>query len=130
VAKDSASSSDVKTTGEKADSASAKDAKAADAKGASPASKAKDDYAAQIAEVNKQIADLEHELDLMTRESRLRAAAYYADAGNSLRNPQEWAKQEADFKTQREQKQAQLEQAKQKLADLQEQQRRAASPLP
>jgi hypothetical protein len=77
------------------------------------------------AKMKEEIALLERELDLLNREFRLRAAAYYADAGNSLRNPKDWAEQQRQHETQVKEKQAALEAAKQKFADLQEQARRA-----
>lgn len=76
-----------------------------------------------------EIAQLEREVDLLNREFRLRAATYYADAGNSLRDPKQWADQQRQHETQMKEKQAALESSKQKFAELQEQGRRAGMTL-
>jgi|SRR6185312_23137 len=73
----------------------------------------------------KEIADLQHELDILQREQKLRAAAYYGDAGTMLRDSAKFAE---DSKKQQEdidaKKQA-LDAAQQKLSDMQEQARKA-----
>ena len=75
-----------------------------------------------------QIDTLAHELDLANREYRLRAAAFYADAGNRLRNAGAWDKEDAQFKEQIADKQKKLDDAKKQLEDLQEQARKAGVP--
>ena len=75
-----------------------------------------------------QIDTLARELDLTNREYRLRAAAFYADAGNRLRNSGTWDKEDAQFKDQIADKQKKLEDAKKQLEDLQEQARKAGVP--
>jgi len=81
-----------------------------------------------IAESKKQIASLEHDIDIMQREYRLRAAAYYADAGNSLRDPKQWAEEDRKYQDDLKTKQDTLADAKQKLSDLQDQGRKAGMP--
>lgn len=71
---------------------------------------------------------LARELDVLQREYQLRAAAFYADAGNRLRNQGDWDIQDAKYKQQIADKQKQLEEAKQKLDDLQEGARKAGVP--
>jgi hypothetical protein len=71
---------------------------------------------------------LERELNLLQGEYRLRAAAYYADAGNALRNQADWAKQDRDYHARLDAKQKQLDEAKQKLGDMQEAARKAGMP--
>lgn len=88
------------------------------------ADKIKGDVQAQKAE----IARLERELDVSTREWKLRQAAYYADAGNQLRDPKAWADQERKYNDETSQRQQALADAKQKLEDLQEQARKAGLP--
>ena len=68
------------------------------------------------------------ELDVMQREYQLRAAAMYADAGNRLRNAAEWDKEDADYKQKIADKQKIVDDAKQKLNDIQEEARRAGVP--
>jgi len=86
--------------------------------------KVKEDVQKQKAE----IAQLERELDIATREWKLRQAAYYADAGNQLRDPKAWADAERHYNDETTQKQQALADAKQKLDDLQEQARKAGLP--
>lgn len=68
------------------------------------------------------------ELDVLNREYRLRAAAFYADAGNRLRNSGSWDKEDAQYKEQIAAKQQAVEDAKKSLDDLQEQARKAGVP--
>jgi hypothetical protein len=77
----------------------------------------------------KQQIDLaSRELDVLQREYELRAAAMYADVGNRLRNSAQWDKQEAQYKQQIADKQKAVEEAKQKLQDMQEEARKAGVP--
>jgi len=73
----------------------------------------------------KNIESLNHELDLIQREYRLRAVAMYSDAGNRLRNSAQWDKEEVDFKKQLEEKQKAVDAAKLELENLQEQARKS-----
>ena len=52
----------------------------------------------------------------------------YADAGNRMRNSGDWDKQDAQYKQQIADKQKSLDEAKQKLDDLQESARKAGVP--
>ena len=82
----------------------------------------------RFAAQKEQISLLEREIDVMQREYRLRAAAYYADAGNALRNQAPWAQQERDYREKLDLKQKKLNEAKQKLEDMQDQARREGMP--
>ena len=68
------------------------------------------------------------ELDVLQREYQLRAAEMYADVGNRLRNSAQWDKQEADYKQKIADKQKALDEAKQKLEDMQEEARKDGVP--
>jgi hypothetical protein len=68
------------------------------------------------------------ELDVLTREYQLRAAAMYADVGNRMRNATLWDKQEADYKQKIADKQKSVDDAKQKLEDMKEEARKAGVP--
>jgi hypothetical protein len=68
------------------------------------------------------------ELDVLQREYQLRAAAMYADAGNRMRNETQWDKQDADYKAKIADKQKAVEDAKQKLGDMQEEARKDGVP--
>ena len=110
------SSTATKATGAAAAPAAEDPGKAAD--------KIKGDVEKQKAEISR----LERELDVSTREWKLRQAAYYADAGNQLRDPKAWADAERKYNDETTQKQQALTDAKQKLDDLQEQARKAGLP--
>jgi hypothetical protein len=87
-----------------------------------------DDWKKKIADQKSKV-DLEsRELDVMQREYRLRAVAVYSDAGNRLRNSGTWDKEDKQYKEQIATKQKALDAAKQQLADLQEQARKAGVP--
>ena len=68
------------------------------------------------------------ELDVANREYRLRAAAFYADAGNRLRNSTEWDKEDSQYKDQIAAKQKTLDDAKKKLEDMQDEARKVGVP--
>jgi hypothetical protein len=71
---------------------------------------------------------LTRELDLLKREYQVRAAAFYADAGDRLRNSASWDKQDAQYKQQIADKQKAVDDARQKIDDLQEEARKAGVP--
>jgi len=75
-----------------------------------------------------QIDLLTRELNVLQREYQIRAAAMYGDAGNRLRNEGDWDKQDAQYKQQIGDKQKALDDAKQKLEDVQEEARKAGVP--
>src|SRR5579862_3674458 len=114
------------------------EAKPAAEKTAEGAAKAPDDEAAKREAIQQwtdklnnqkqQIDLLTRELDVAQREYQIRAAAMYADAGNRLRNQADWDKQDAQYKQQIADKQKSVEDAKQKLTDLQEEARKAGVP--
>jgi len=73
----------------------------------------------------RKIDSLSHELDLEQREYRLRAAAFYGDAGTRLRNATQFDKDDAQYKSDVEGKQKAIDDAKQQLSELQEQAQKA-----
>src|SRR3954451_23960955 len=73
------------------------------------AQKANDDWKAKISEQQGKIDLMSRELDVTQREYRLRAAAFYADAGNRLRGSGTWDKEDAQYKQQLAQKQKALD---------------------
>jgi hypothetical protein len=90
--------------------------------------KAYKEWQEKIADQRKQIDLLAREMDVLQREYRLRAAAFYADAGNRLRNQGDWDKEDAAYKQRISEKQKAVDTAKQHLEDLQEQARKAGVP--
>ncbi|HWZ42025.1 MAG TPA: hypothetical protein VNW97_01040 [Candidatus Saccharimonadales bacterium] len=100
------------------------------AKGDPPkdAAKAADDFKSKIEGVKKELAQLQRELDVSEREAKMRAATYYADAGSQLRNQAKFAEDTRNQQEEIDSKKQGIEAAKQKLADLQEQARKAGLP--
>ncbi len=90
--------------------------------------KANDEWKQKIAQQQNQVDLLTRELDVTQREYRLRAAAFYADAGNRLRGSATWDKEDAQYKQQIAQKQKALDDAKKALDDMKEQARKAGVP--
>lgn len=87
-----------------------------------------DQWKQKIATQKDHIDLLTRELDVTQREYQLRAAAFYADAGNRLRNSGAWDKEDADFKQKIADKQKSLDEAKQQLDDMQEDARKSGIP--
>ncbi len=85
------------------------------------------EWKARVAKQKADIADLEHELDLMQREEKLRVAVYYSDAGNRLRNSKDWDDQEKKYQADLTDKQKKLADAKAKLDSTLESARRAGA---
>lgn len=95
---------------------------------ASDAQKANDDWKQKITAQQGKVDLLTRELDVSQREYRLRAAAFYADAGNRLRNQGSWDKEDAQYKQDVAKKQKALDDAKKAVDDLKEQARKAGVP--
>ncbi len=105
------------TSPAKVDAASgtpAADPKATDRK------KAQDELQKKIDAEKSKLDSLTHDLDLEQREYRMRAAVFYSDAGNRLRDAGDWDKQEAEYKSDVENKQKAIDSAKDQLTQLQE----------
>ncbi len=71
---------------------------------------------------------LSREVEVLQREERMRQAAFYADAGNRLRNTAVWDSEEAKYQQQVAEKQKKLDEAKTKLGDLQDEAHKAGAP--
>jgi len=94
--------------------APAADPKAADKQ------KANDELQKTIDAEKAKLDSLSHDLDLEQREYRMRAAVFYSDAGNRLRDAGDWDKQDAQYKSDMESKQKAIDSAKEQLTQLQE----------
>ena len=92
------------------------------------AAQATDEWKAQIEQQKKGVDDAAHELDLLQREYRMRAAVMYADAGNRMRNQANWDKEDTDYKAKIAEKEKEVKEAREKLEDLQEQARKSGVP--
>ena len=104
-------------------------------KGAAPkadeaeaAKRLQEQWHSKLADQKKEIGTLQRELDILQREYRLRVAAVYSDAGNSLRDSKKWAEDDRQYHQQIDDKAKQYDVAKQKLDDLREQARKAGMP--
>ncbi len=76
----------------------------------------------------KQIELLQREFDVLQREYQIRTAEFFADAGNRLRNQAAWDQQDQKYKEQIGEKQKAIEEAKQKLSEMEEEARKAGVP--
>jgi hypothetical protein len=115
---------DAKTDADKSgdkDNADKKDTK-------EDAAKVAADFKQKIADQQKAIADMEHEINIMDREHQIKIAEYYADAGTQLRNSAQWFQGEKQFQDDSESKKKALGDAKAKLDELNEQARKAGVP--
>ncbi len=108
------------------------------AAGTKPATSGDDDQAKKQAEWKtwqerlsgqKSAIDLaSRELDVLQKEYQLRAAAMYADVGNRMRNAAQWDKEDAEYKQKIADKLKAVDDAKQRLDDMQEEARKAGVP--
>jgi hypothetical protein len=99
--------------------------KATEQKAAVDRQKAADELNKKIQDQQEKINALNHELDLDQREQRLRAAAFYTDAGTRLRNPGQWDKDQAQDANDAAEKRKALDAARQQLEQMQEDARKA-----
>jgi hypothetical protein len=90
--------------------------------------KALDAWKEKLSAQQAKIDLLSRELDVMQRESQIRAAAFYADAGNRLRNSADWDTQDRKYKQEIADKRKAIDEAKTQLSDLQEQARKSGVP--
>jgi hypothetical protein len=130
----SATTADTKTSKD-GDQAGDRDKSADGKKAKSPADETPEEKQARYNEIKEKIATQKtevdaaaKELDLLQREYRLRAAAFYGDAGNRLRDSGDWDKENAQYQQQIADKQKAVDEAKQKLEEIQEEARKTGAP--
>ncbi len=90
--------------------------------------KANQEWAGKIGQQKDEISRLERELNVLQRESQIHAAVNYADVGSRLGNNAKYAEQDRQYQEQIAAKQKALDDARQKLADMQEEARKAGVP--
>jgi hypothetical protein len=90
--------------------------------------KSPEDFKKQIEAQKREILQLQRELDVAEREAKLRAAAFYADAGVRLRDSAKFDEDSRKERAEIDSKKQALDTASQKLADLEEQARKAGVP--
>ncbi len=79
--------------------------------------KAADDIQNKLDAQKAKIDQLSHQLEQDQREYRLRAAEFYNDAGNRLRNAAQWDKEGTQYRNDMDSKQKALDDAKAQLSD-------------
>jgi uncharacterized coiled-coil protein SlyX len=84
-----------------------------------------DEIKKEVTEQQSKVELLSRELTVAQKESQLHTSDMYGDAGNRLRNSASWDKNQTSNQSDIAQKQKDLDEAKEKLTDLQEQARKA-----
>ena len=79
----------------------------------------------KISAQKDQIALLERELDVLQRENKIRAATFYADAGNRLRDEKKYAEEDRKYRDDIAAKQKAIDDAKTTLEQMKEDARKA-----
>ena len=87
-----------------------------------------DQWKQKLSTQQEQVDLLSRELDVQQREYKLKAASFYGDAGERLRNQTGWDKEDAAYKQKIAEKQKALDEAKQKMSDMQEDARKSGVP--
>jgi len=87
-----------------------------------------DTWQQKISAKQAEIDLLARELDVDQREYRMRAASFYTDAGDRLRNQAAWDKEDADYKAKIADKQKLLDDARQQMSEMQEEARKSGVP--
>ena len=90
--------------------------------------KKNDEWAGKIAAQKDEISRLERELNVLQRENQIHSAVNASDIGSRLANNAKFAEQDRQYQEQIAAKQKQVDDAKQKLADMQEQARKDGVP--
>lgn len=90
--------------------------------------KLEDEWRKKFKDQKDKIALLQRELTVLVRENQIRAATFYADAGNRLRNETQYAADDRKYQAETAAKQKELDDAKQKLEDMKEELRKAGLP--
>jgi hypothetical protein len=90
--------------------------------------KALDAWKDKLAGEKDKISLLSRELDVLQREHQLKAAEFYADTARRTQNPNGFVAEDTKYKQQIADKQKQLDDAKAKLNDLQDEARKSGAP--
>jgi hypothetical protein len=100
------------------------DAAAANAATTAERQKTIDDWSKKLDEQREKVNALNHELDMDQREYKLKQAALYGDAGTRMRNEGAYETDEREHRSEIESKQKELDDARSKLDEMQEQARK------
>jgi colicin import membrane protein len=105
------------------------DTDADDADPAEAKKKAAEDLKQRYEKQKAELATLQRELDILTRENKLRGATFYADAGNRLRNEQKYAEDDRKYQADVASKKKAIDDATAALDKMKEEGRRTGVPL-
>ncbi|HTD22814.1 MAG TPA: hypothetical protein VK738_09185 [Terriglobales bacterium] len=86
------------------------------------------DWTGKITQQKEEISRLERELNVLQRESKINASVNAADLGTRLGNNAKYAEQDRQYQEQIAAKQKAVDDAKQKLLDMQEEARKSGVP--
>ncbi len=88
-----------------------------------------EEWKKMVEEQKKVVEGIQKQLEDLQQQYRLRASAYYADSGLRLRDGgSKWAEDEQQFRKLINDKQTELDAAKQKLSDLQDRGHKSGAP--
>ena len=90
--------------------------------------KALDTWKERLAAQDKKVSGLSHEVELLQREYTVKSAEFYSNPANMAQHPKGFAKDDTDFKQKIADKQKELDAAKAKLSDMQDEARKAGAP--
>ena len=90
--------------------------------------KALDSWKEKLAAQNEKVSGLAHEVELLQREYTVKSAEFYSNPANMAQHPKGFSKDDSDFKQKIADKQKDLEAAKTKLSEMQDEARRAGAP--
>jgi hypothetical protein len=82
----------------------------------------------KLAAQNEKVSGLAHEVELLQREYTVKSAEFYSNPANMAQHPKGFAKDDTDYKQKIADKQKELEAAKTKLSDMQDEARREGAP--
>ncbi len=87
-----------------------------------------EDWRDKIQKQKAAVEQMQKDNEEMEKQYRLTAGAVYGNPANRINNGEQWAKEDAAFRQQMDQKKKAIEDGKQKIDDLQEEARRAGVP--
>ena len=90
--------------------------------------KAVDSWKEKLAGQNEKVSALAHEVELLEREYTVKSAEFYSNPANMAQHPKGFVKDDADFKQKIADKQKELDAAKAKLSEMQDEARKAGAP--
>lgn len=87
-----------------------------------------DDWKSKLSGQQEKINKISHELELLQREHQIKAAEFYANTAERVQNPNAFRDEDDKFKAKIADKQKELDDAKSKLTDMQDDARKSGAP--